>query len=108
MLGAPSGPLKELNRCSLDVTLNNVYQNLDLKMGEPERRRLAKIRNHLVHHAGFLAEDSEMSQFRFLVTEIGRLLLAILSWRGRFHDWVGDPNRPAEMEYLRDPISSRL
>jgi hypothetical protein len=60
---------------------------------------LVKVRNSLVHEATFWkgkGAPSQFEQYVFLVTVIGRVLLATLRYQGEYFDWCGasDGNGP--------------
>jgi hypothetical protein len=72
---------------------------LGLPMSDADLDLVTKARNRLVHEATFLKEESAPSveeQWLFLLTLIGRILLAIVGYRGDWYDWRGasDGNGP--------------
>ncbi len=76
-----------------------ICASLGLPMSDAELDLVREARNRLVHEAAFLKEESAPSvyeQWLFLVTLIGRILLAIVGYRGDWYDWRGasDGNGP--------------
>jgi hypothetical protein len=72
--------------------LSELCKSLGLQMNSAERRRFKSIRDELVHRAAFhLDLGNRWEQYRFMMTFVGKLLLAILGYDGYYYDWTKEP-----------------
>jgi hypothetical protein len=88
--------IDELNRRSFLSLLKRLLKHLELKADQEETKMFVDIRNTLVHKANFLkrndfAETSlyedEWRQFCRVLSFTSRIMLAIIGYRGYYHDW---------------------
>ena len=83
----------ELNRYSFGELLQGLITSLRLKVSSSDRYKFVNIRNPLVHEARFLHADengnkrSDTEQWAFMLTFMGRIILAILEYRGHYFSW---------------------
>lgn len=68
--------------------ISDLCDDINLKINSKERGRFVDIRNDLVHRMSFNPKyGSEWEQYTFLMTFVGKILLAILDYEGEFFDW---------------------
>lgn len=66
--------------------------DLGLKVNSRERRRFKEIRDELVHRMDFQPEHGPAGeQYFFMMTFVGKILLAILQYGGYYWDWTEPP-----------------
>jgi hypothetical protein len=106
-----------LNRRGFPWSLNRLLYNLGLVTRENEVELFIKIRNKLVHEARYLNEEEfekiglpyedKTRQFFRIISFTSRIMLAILKYRGFYHDWhlfkgaewAGAETARVEMQY---------
>lgn len=72
--------------------LAELCSHLGLKANSNERRRFKEIRDELVHRVAFHQNlGSAWEQYTFMMTFVGKVLLAILSCDGYYYDWAKPP-----------------
>ena len=95
-----------MNRYSLRYTLSVMIKDLGATPLRDDISRFVKIRNTLVHQAGFSKnEGSCTEQYFFIMMFVGRLLLAILQYQGYYNDWA---DRSIERPFWPETIRKRL
>ncbi len=88
-----------LNSRSFKSLLKRLLKNyLKVEIDEEELKLFVEIRNKLVHEASFLKEadfidmkispESNLKQFYRILSLTSRIMLAILNYRGYYHDWL--------------------
>jgi len=69
-----------------------VCKEVGLNISSKERRQFKEIRDQLVHAMSFHPDHGKPSeQYFFMVTFVGKVLLAILKYDGYFYDWTKEP-----------------
>ncbi len=77
--------------------LSELCKSLGLRMNSAERRRFKVIRDELVHRMAFhLDFGNSGEQYRFMMTFVGKVLLAILGYDGYYYDWTKEPGWEGE------------
>jgi hypothetical protein len=84
--------VQEFNRYSFRSILSRMCLELDAGLNEAEQKRLAKLRNGLVHSGSFPSEagdrqTTDIESFMFLHSAIDRLFLSVLTYKGHYWDW---------------------
>jgi len=82
--------------------LAELCKSIRLRINSSERRRFVEIRNELVHRMAFHpSQGTEWEQYAFLMTFVGKTLLAILGYSGNFYDWTEPPRWIGEKMQMR-------
>lgn len=72
--------------------LRELCAAIGLPVGSKERGRFKDIRDELVHRASFHPRyGTPWEQYSFMMTFIGKILLAILGYDGYYYDWTKPP-----------------
>jgi len=91
-----------LNWYPFSRALSDLCGELGLQVNSRDRRRFLNIRNALVHTADFHPKlGSAWEQYSFMMTFVGRILLAILEYDGYFYDWTRKPGWAGRYSNLR-------
>jgi len=94
-------------------TVREMTEELGLSVSKDERDKLVKYRNNLVHRMSFFDEDEETSKdkrteedafqaYRFMMSFVEKLLLAVLRYQGCYLDWTKHATWESDM---RTPLS---
>ncbi|MBN1815673.1 MAG: hypothetical protein JXA14_27815 [Anaerolineae bacterium] len=69
--------------------ISDLCASTGLDFRSSERGRFVNIRNELVHRVEYSPEHGDSwAQYCFLMTFVGKVLLAILGYDGHFYDWT--------------------
>jgi hypothetical protein len=69
--------------------LAELCKSIGLEIKSAERNRFVEIRNELVHRMAFHSKQgSEWEQYAFMMSFVGKVLLATLGYDGYFYDWT--------------------
>lgn len=91
-----------LNWYPFGRALADLCKSIRLRTNSSERRKFVEIRNDLVHRMTFHpSRGTEWEQYVFLMTFIGKTLLAILGYDGNFYDWTEPPGWIGEQMHMR-------
>jgi hypothetical protein len=110
-----AGKIECINRPSFKSLLRRLQIDyLNLAADDEELKLFIKIRNKLAHEASFLSEDDFIDmkippegppkQYHRILSLTSRILLAILKYRGYYHDWF----KFTEGEYEGSDASGRV
>jgi len=78
-----------LNWYPFSCALSEICVSVGLSVNSRERRRFVNIRNGLVHQFAFPSDyGTPWDRFSFVMTFIGKVLLAILKYDGVYFDWT--------------------
>jgi hypothetical protein len=76
-------------------SMTELCRQLGLGISSGERHKFVEIRNALVHRLEFHQDQAKYGanweQFTFLMTFVGKVLLAVLRYQGYFYDWTKPP-----------------
>lgn len=91
-----------LNWYPFGRALADLCKSIRLRINSSERRRFVEIRNDLVHRMAFHpSHGTAWEQYVFLMTFVGKTLLAILGYDGNFYDWTASPGWIGEQMQMR-------
>ncbi len=66
----------------------DILEHIHLDISENELKIISKMRNNLIHTASFLDEYESFYQYSYLFTQIGKMILGILGYKGKYVDWT--------------------
>lgn len=89
--------------------ISDLCKDIKLEINGKDKGRFVNIRNDLVHRMSFNSNlGSEWEQYTFLMTFIGKILLAILGYKGKYYDWTDTQNIiEKDLEILVEPKGVR-
>lgn len=88
-LGKMADHARGMNYYPFRRAIKEMCQDLGLDISSKDRNRFVKLRNSLVHEVDFLPGGATpFQQYGFLLSFVGRVLLAILRYEGYYYDWA--------------------
>jgi len=94
-----------LNWYPFGRALTELCKSIRLRINSKERKRFGDIRNELVHRMAFHpSHGTAWEQYVFLMTFVGKTLLAILGYDGNFYDWTEPPGWIGEQMQMRKKL----